>query len=325
MTLGNGLTETSVYNNREEPCRININSSGTYLGSCTDSIPNGNVQDFSYSYSNNWNNGDVWSWTATGVQHFNRSYTYDGINRLSTMSAPGDTCSGLSWTYDAWGNRTDQSVTGGTCNTLHVAVNSNNQFVGPPYQYDAAGNLINDGLYTYSYDAENRLVTVNPGSSPRYTYYYDAEGRRVGRYGNTGLGVEYLPDLSGQVATELQNGTFSAGYVYFNAELLAQYANSTTYFVLSDHLGSTRLLTSMNRSIYDSMDYLPFGEQIAGASGTSYKFTGKQRDAETGNDYFGARYYSSLLGRFLSADWSDTPSPVPYANQADPESLNLAS
>jgi RHS repeat-associated protein len=53
------------------------------------------------------------------------------------------------------------------------------------------------------------------------------------------------------------------------------------------------------------------------------KFTGKERDSESGNDNFGARYYSSSLGRFMSPDWSATPEPVPYAKLEDPQSLNL--
>jgi RHS repeat-associated protein len=54
-----------------------------------------------------------------------------------------------------------------------------------------------------------------------------------------------------------------------------------------------------------------------------HKFTGKERDTETGNDYFGARYYSSTIGRFMSADWSDETDPVPYADEEDPRTLNL--
>jgi RHS repeat-associated protein len=106
---------------------------------------------------------------------------------------------------------------------------------------------------------------------------------------------------------------------------LAQYRDGTTYFVEHDHLGSTRLLTRVDRSVYDSMDYLPYGEQIAGASGSTHKFTGKERDAESNLDYFGARYYSSTLGRWVSADWSAVPAPVPYADFTDPQSLNLYS
>jgi RHS repeat-associated protein len=51
--------------------------------------------------------------------------------------------------------------------------------------------------------------------------------------------------------------------------------------------------------------------------------TGKKRDIETGLDYFGARYYSNGLGRWVSADWSATPIPVPYADLTDPQTLNL--
>ena len=55
----------------------------------------------------------------------------------------------------------------------------------------------------------------------------------------------------------------------------------------------------------------------------SYRSTGKERDAESGNDYFEARYYSSAMGRFMSPDWSAQEEPVPYANLEDPQSLNL--
>jgi len=54
-------------------------------------------------------------------------------------------------------------------------------------------------------------------------------------------------------------------------------------------------------------------------------FTGKERDTESGNDYFEARYYSSAMGRFMSPDWSDKPDPIPYADLEDPQTLNLYS
>jgi RHS repeat-associated protein len=52
-------------------------------------------------------------------------------------------------------------------------------------------------------------------------------------------------------------------------------------------------------------------------------FTGKERDAESGNDYFGARYYASSMGRWLSPDWSAKYEPVPYAKLDNPQTLNL--
>jgi RHS repeat-associated protein len=55
--------------------------------------------------------------------------------------------------------------------------------------------------------------------------------------------------------------------------------------------------------------------------------TGKERDPETGeqngNDYFGARYYASSMGRFMSPDWSAIPAAVPYAKLENPQTLNL--
>jgi RHS repeat-associated protein len=53
------------------------------------------------------------------------------------------------------------------------------------------------------------------------------------------------------------------------------------------------------------------------------RFTGKERDAESGNDYFFACYYSSAMGRFLSPDWSSKIEPVPYSKLDDPQTLNL--
>jgi RHS repeat-associated protein len=51
--------------------------------------------------------------------------------------------------------------------------------------------------------------------------------------------------------------------------------------------------------------------------------TGKERDSESGNDYFGARYYASSMGRFMSPDWSAKAEPVPYAKLDNPQTLNL--
>ncbi len=100
-----------------------------------------------------------------------------------------------------------------------------------------------------------------------------------------------------------------------------------------DALGSVRLVTDENGDVVSRHDYLPFGEEIPateqfGRSDSDLKydtddsppqrFTGKERDTESGLGYFGARYYSGAQGRFTSTD-------APFADQhgLDPQSWNL--
>jgi RHS repeat-associated protein len=52
-------------------------------------------------------------------------------------------------------------------------------------------------------------------------------------------------------------------------------------------------------------------------------FTGKERDTESGNDYFGARYYASSMGRWMSPDWAKNVQAIPYADFTHPQTLNL--
>ena len=64
-------------------------------------------------------------------------------------------------------------------------------------------------------------------------------------------------------------------------------------------------------------------EALVGNAIKFRQYTGKERDSESGLDYFGARYYGSALGRFTSPDWSEKPEPVPYADLENPQTLNL--
>jgi RHS repeat-associated protein len=86
------------------------------------------------------------------------------------------------------------------------------------------------------------------------------------------------------------------------------YVPETTVYYHGDHLGSSRFLSSYNGTPMWEATYLPYGQEWNGPSGggpvspNHYKFTGKERDGESGLDYFGARYYASAQGRFLSPD-----------------------
>ncbi|HUY81587.1 MAG TPA: RHS repeat-associated core domain-containing protein [Acidobacteriaceae bacterium] len=256
---------------------------------------------------------------ATGQQSFARTFAYDNMNRILSMTdgASNQSCKGLSWIIDAWGNMVDQTTTSGSCYNLSSSAATNNRLNS--YTYDAAGNVTYDGTHHYTYDAEGRVLEVDGGSTA--SYVYNENGQRVRK--NTGsTWTEYYYGPGGNVQSEY-NGSWPVQYVYAGSRLLAIYQNGTTDFVHADQLGSTRLITAVNQSIVDNMDYEPFGQQTAGGSATSHKFTGKQRDGEDGLDYFGARYYSSSMGRFMTPDWSSRPEGVPYAQLDNPQSLNL--
>jgi RHS repeat-associated protein len=137
----------------------------------------------------------------------------------------------------------------------------------------------------------------------RTKYTYDAEGRRAEKATATATTV-YIHDLAGKpVAEWLSTMGWAYGYVYLGGQLVAQYSSGTTHFAYSDHLGSTRLVTDLYQNVAQNLDYLPYGELISTDTGIdTYKFTGKERDSESGLDNFDFRYNSSSLGRFMSPD-----------------------
>jgi len=89
------------------------------------------------------------------------------------------------------------------------------------------------------------------------------------------------------------------------------------YFYHGDHLGSSSWITDASGTANQHLQYLPFGESFIDQRGSNdirFKFTGKERDAETGFDYFGARYYDSDISVWLSVDplADQYPSTSPY-------------
>jgi RHS repeat-associated protein len=228
-------------------------------------------------------------------------------------------------------------------------------------QVYASGNTLYDGNNEYWYDAEGQLCAVQsqrwPGAAI-IQYIYDAEGARIGKgtlasapgsYTATcappfGSGFtltnRYLVDLGGDQVTELNgSGVWQHSNVWAGGKLVATYDTKGIHFELTDPLGTKRVQANAQGQVDETCTSLPFGNEVGNSPGancvqpgnplgtgddaTEHHFTQKERDTETGNDYFLARYYSSALGRFTTPDWSAKTDPVPYAAFANPQSLNL--
>lgn len=191
------------------------------------------------------------------------------------------------------------------------------------YTYDAAGNLLNDGVHNYAYDAENRIVTVDLGATNGgTTYTYDALGRRVEK-NFAGAITDYVYDLQGHASTESIGGVWTRSELYAGGHHVATYESGTTYFDHADWLGTERARSDITGARCEAITSLPFGDGEAISTTCSdpstRHFTGKERDSESGLDSFGARHDASALGRWTSPD----PSGLSFADALNPQSLNL--
>ncbi len=286
------------------------------------------------------------------------SFGYDYLNRL-TSASPGNNQS-ICMAYDSFGNRTKSTALQSACSSAdpatesYTAANRINWLTGTSgITEDASGDVTYDGKTNYVYDGEGRLCAVQyngySGGPVAIGYLYDADGRRVAKGTITAnslscnpasngftLTESYVLDQGGEKLTALdQNGNWEQTNVYGGGMLLATYNTSGLHFHLTDPLGTRRVQTTAQGQPELDCQSLPFGDQqscVADANAplspapsdaTNLHFTGKERDTESGNDYFGARYYASSMGRFLSPDWSEYPDTVPYADLTNPQSLNL--
>ncbi len=126
----------------------------------------------------------------------NLSYSYDELDRL--INATGTELN-QQFQYDANGNRTQLQDGTETINySIDTASNRLLQVDTSNYQYDANGNLINDGSHSYQYDARNRLISVDNGDSA--SYLHNALGQRVKKESSGGIDYQALADQYNQQA-----------------------------------------------------------------------------------------------------------------------------
>ena len=102
---------------------------------------------------------------------------------------------------------------------------------------------------------------------------------------------------------------------------MATYDTLGVHFPLTDPLGTKRIQANSAGAMDETCASLPFGDAqyCTGDDATEHHFTGKERDAESGNDYFGARYYTSSMGRWISPD----PKMFSPGRKIDPQQWNM--
>src|SRR6201998_1081025 len=311
--LGNGLIENLAYDDRTR-----LNSYSVGIGSST-----------KYSYGLSFfANGNLK--TASDLVNGTWNYTYDTLNRSSTA---GSSSTGLQWKYDPFGNGTQQIATLGSApQPSFTFTTTTNRIDG--YCYDAAGNLLDEGpcpsgsIHQFTYDGEGKLSSSGAGTM---TYTYDGDGKRIAKSSAGVVSAVYFYDVDGNRVVDT-NGAISVirTEIFAGGRHLATYSGFGTNYNHANWLGTETARTDINGNICETLSGLPFGDAQAtsgACSSTPDFYTGKERDSESGNDYFGARYYASSMGRFMSPDYNEgeDTDPVPYADFENPQTLNLYS
>ena len=244
------------------------------------------------------------------------NYSYDAISQLvgadftsSNLASIGN--QSRQYVYDAAGNRISTLVNGVATSYSSNSLNQYTAVGGAGYSYDADGNLLSDGVCSYMYNSENRMIRATVGTDV-WEYEYDLLGNRSAVIHN-GQRTSYLVDpfagFGDVVGTYNADGSLQARYVHGNG-LVAGFAGSGSWYVDADAIGSIRSLSDgSGAALTAGLLYDPFGAQLSGGSGLSvaqgrFGFVGGwgvEQDA-SGLIHMRARQYDPLVGRFTATD-----------------------
>jgi len=294
-TSPNGVTSSYGYDG------LNRMTSLTHAKAATTLINN----QYTYNDANT-----ISSWTNASGNH---AYTYDADDRLTSAT---NSSQNENYTYDAVGNRTASHL---SANYNYQPFNKLASTVSATYSFDNNGNVISKtdslGVWTFSYDGENRLTQVIIPTGPTVNYKYDGLGRRTQRTTSAGANERYVYDGLDALIDLNTDGSVAATYLNdlgIDNHLRQSSATTGVSYFLNDHLGSTVGLTDAIGNLAEMETYDSFGNGGSGAR-TRYTYTGRERDPDTGILYYRARFYDQQIGRFLSEDPLGLgPGPNPY-------------
>jgi len=199
--------------------------------------------------------------------------------------------------YDTMGNITYYKLGN---RTINYTYNSQKQLAYTSgsksynFNYDAKGNVTNNGTRTFVYNTANQMV-----QSGGYYYTYDGKGKRVKEVGSAGTSYSFY-GRNGKLMYRKANNQ-DIDYYYLGSKLVANKKGSTVTYLHSDYLGSPAAATNTSNAITDRMHYQPFGESIEPPK-DDVGYTGHKFDTDLGLSYMQARYYDPVIGRFYSND-----------------------
>lgn len=263
------------------------------------------------------------------TEAYTRKFTYDKLGNIEEIKQIGNNAFTRQFNYPTTGGIKDNNKLSG------VTIGTNSY----SYSYDACGNqLTENSNRKFEWDAGNRLLVFynQAGATPSiYTQYlYDGAGNRVKKITYTpGTGYEIRVYIDGvfEYLTDEVN-TQNTVHIMDDKSRIATvrlgnaFGDSTPAikYVLENNIGSSMVLLDTNGAPVNEQEYYPFGETSFGSYAKKrYQYVGKERDEESGMYYYGARYYSPWIGRFVSVDplAGDYPFYTPY-NYAGNKPIN---
>ena len=270
--------------------------------------------------------GDYVNSVSDNITNRNTNFSFDEFGRLSGGTpigqSPGFTMSEI---YDRYGNRWNETVNnpnGPSPSTSFTYDPATNHNTTAGFSYDATGNLLTDGVHSYSYDAEGQLLSVDGGATASYVYNAlnlrskTVSGGATDRYGYDAQGHRSTIWLDGSTSLKSAHYLGPDGPI---AEWIA--ADGITRWEYQDQVGTERLRLPSTGSSLEAFGSLPFGQSInvVGTDTSPYHFAGLDEDGSlsTGLSHASFRDYSSVQARWMNPD----PYDGSY-NLSDPQSLN---